>query len=107
MSLQQISAKTMGVFKSFPTQFDKRDLLIHLMECVGELSEAMLIVEKRKKTNRPDKQRTVKDVSRRLCDVMTYVLVLADRYEIDLDADMGSLLDKMQARIDGGEFDKK
>lgn len=106
MEFKQIITKTDEVIKQFPIQFDKRDILIHMMEEVGALSENLLLVEKRKVSNDPTKQKTVADVSKKLCSVLMYMIMLAQKYELDLEADYLAMLSKMEARIKQGEFNK-
>lgn len=102
--MKKLIQRTVGISKTFPTQYDKRDYMIDLAEEVGELAQAVLIVEKRKITNDPAKKRTVEDIADGLCDVMYDVIMLAERYGIELDEEYEEMLSRLEKRLEGGEF---
>jgi NTP pyrophosphatase (non-canonical NTP hydrolase) len=104
MDLKQIQQKTIEIQKTFPIQFDKRDLIIDLTEEVGELAQAMLIVEKRKYSNNPSKQKTKADIANALSDILFDLLVLAQEYELDMDTEYVIVLEEMRGRIKRGNL---
>ena len=64
----------------------------------------MLIVEKVKMTNDPSKRRTVEDIADALCDVLYAVVLLARDYDLDLLTEYEHMLERLEKRLDSGEF---
>ena len=106
MQFDELIEKTRKVVNGFDSKFTKQDRLIDLMEEVGELAQATLIVDGKKHTNDPNKQKTVEDVADALCDVMCNLVLLADDYNVDLPREYSDMLDRLNKRIEGGEFVK-
>lgn len=77
------------------------------MEEVGELAQAILIVEKKKLTSDPAKQRTKADIANALGDIVFDLVLLADDYELDLFAEYAKVLQELRTRTESGEFDAK
>lgn len=98
--------ETRKLDKLFKKRFDKRDRVLDLVEEVGELVQAMQIVEKRKLTNDPQKQKTKEDIADGLADVMYDLILLADKYEIDLGNEYLEMLESLNKRLRKGEFDE-
>lgn len=96
--------KTRELNAKFPHQMNKQDRIIDLMEEVGELAQAMLIVDKRKKTNNPGKQKTKADIADALCDVLYDLVMLSQSYEINLPNEYEAMLHRLKTRVDEGEF---
>ena len=94
------------VFQKQSTNFDKRDRVLDLVEEVGELAHAVLIVEKRKKKRGKRGKSTVDDVADALSDILFDLIALADDYKIDLVDDYERMLRELEQRIKSGEFDR-
>lgn len=105
VTLKNLVEKTIEISDGFPKQMDRRDRMIDLMEEVGELAQAMLIVDKRKTTKDPTKQRTVHDIGDSLSDVLFNMILLARDYDIDLGKEYMEMLDRLRERLDEGEFE--
>lgn len=103
-TFDELIKKTHELNDSFSHQMSKQDRMIDLVEEVGELAQAMLIVDKRKKTNDPSKQKTKADIADALCDVFYDLIMLSKNYDIDLPSEYTSMLARLKARVDGGEF---
>lgn len=103
--MNKLIEKTKELSAKFPSQYDKRSRLIDLMEEVGELAQAVHIVEGFKKTNDPAKVRTVEDVADGLCDVLYELILLARDYELDLEQEYSQMLTRLEKRLEGGEFE--
>jgi len=103
-NFQELIENTRNLAVQFPNHYIKQDRLLDAMEEMGELAQAMLIVEKRKTTNDPSKQRTTKDIADGLCDLLYNLILLADDYQIDFTLEYRDMLSRLQHRINQGEF---
>ena len=79
--------------------------MLDLMEEVGELAQAILIVEKKKLTSDPAKQKTKADIANALGDIMFDLVLLADDYKLDLFTEYAKVLKELHDRTQAGEFD--
>lgn len=104
MDFQNLIAKTKKVNEQFSADYKPKDRMLDLVEEVGELAQAMLIVSQTKKTNDPAKQRNLSDIADALADILYDLIILADDYKIDLDHEYADMLDRLQTRINIGEF---
>lgn len=68
--------------------------MVDLAEEVGELARAVLIREGRKKP-KPGERADVEDA---ICDVLFNLLLLADRYGVDLDKAYPAMLQRFHVR---------
>lgn len=91
-------------FKQKGNDYDKRSRLIDLVEEVGELAQAIHIVEGFKNTNHPDKQKTVDDVADAICDCLYELILIADMYQLELTREYRKTLDHLEKRLEDGEF---
>lgn len=107
MDLKQLQQKTVEIHHRFPKEFSKEELMLDLVEEVGELAQALLIVEKKKFTNDPAKRRTVEDVANALGDIMFDLLVMAQEYHLDMNEEYLKVLEEIGGRIKQGEFEQK
>jgi NTP pyrophosphatase (non-canonical NTP hydrolase) len=107
MDLKKIQQKTIEINQLFPSDYDKRDLMIDLVEEVGELANAILIVDKRKFTNNPTKKKTKADIANALGDILFDLLVMAQEYGLDMEEEMVKVLEEIKTRIASGEFEKR
>jgi NTP pyrophosphatase (non-canonical NTP hydrolase) len=107
MDLKQLQDKTKDLQKSFPVQFDKRDVMLDLVEEVGELAQALLMVEGRKHTSDPIKQRSVRDIANGISDILFDLMMLASKYDLDIGVEYLKVLNEIESRIKAGEFDAK
>lgn len=107
MNLLQLQQTTADLQKQFPRNFSKVELLADLTEEVGELAQAILITEKIKVTNDPNKRRTTEDVANALGDILFDVLVMAEKYGLDMEVEYQKVLEELKGRIGKGEFDAK
>lgn len=110
MDTQQIVKKTRDVHALFEAKgavYNKKERVLDLVEEVGELAQAVLVVEGPKQTTVPSKQKTRADVVDALADILFALLRLADDYESDLFEEYWQILDQIKSRIEKGEFDKK
>ena len=103
-SLLELVERTKKVSSGFPNKYDKRSRLIDLVEEVGELAQAVHIVEGFKKTNDPAKTKTKVDVADAICDILYELVLLADDYSIDLEMEYVEMLGRLEKRIKEGEF---
>lgn len=102
--------KTREVAREFEKKgqgYGKQERFMDLVEEVGELAQAMLIVDGAKVTNDPAKARTMKHIADALSDILFDVVLLADNYEIDLFGDYERMLEELKGRLESGEFGKK
>lgn len=100
--------ETRSLHRKFKSPFDKRDRVLDLVEEVGELANAVLIVEKRKTitAHHPRKNKTKADVADALSDILFNVILLADDYDVDLLLDYERMLADLKRRLERGEFGK-
>lgn len=105
MDFERLVEETKKLDKLFKTRFDKRDRALDLVEEVGELVQAMQIVEKRKLTNDPRKLKTQKDIVDALADILYDLILLAEEYEVDLVSEYIKMLRQLEKRVKKGEFD--
>ena len=70
MKLEEIIEQTTRLNSRFEKKFDKKDRVLDLVEEVGELAQAILIVEKRKLTRDPLKQKRTEDIADALADIL-------------------------------------
>jgi NTP pyrophosphatase (non-canonical NTP hydrolase) len=106
-SLSSLIYQTKQLAGQFPHQLTKQDRLLDAVEEMGELAQAILMVENIKTTNDPTKQRTVADVADALCDVLFDLVILADDYHIDYENEYQDMLTRLQTRLNKGEFKGK
>jgi NTP pyrophosphatase (non-canonical NTP hydrolase) len=107
MTFEQLIKETLALrddFNKKSTSYDKRDRTLDLVEEVGELANAVLLVEKRKKVTPAHKQRSVTDIADALSDMLFNMVVLAEDYNIDLIKDYERMLVELKKRIKKGEF---
>ena len=106
MDLKNLQKQTAAIDNQFPHKFDKVSLALDITEEVGELAQAILITEKIKLTNDPTKQRLVEDVANALGDIMFDLLVMAEKYGLDMETEYLKVMDELKGRIEKGEFKK-
>lgn len=100
----QKSVELKDEFEKVGSVYDKRSRLLDLMEEVGELAQAVQIVEGFKMSRDPKKQKTKVDVVDAICDCLYELVLLSDQYEIDLEKEYLGVLDSLKKRLDSGEF---
>ena len=105
--IQDLVKQTKDLSSKFPNQYDKRSRLIDLVEEVGELAQAVHIVEGFKTTQDPAKQKTVADVADAICDILYELILLSQDYDLDLGVEYREMLQRLDKRVDAGEFDTK
>ncbi len=108
MDTQQLIKQTRQlnqVFQQRSRKLTVDERMLDLMEEVGELAQAILIVEKKKLTSDPAKQRTKADIANALGDILFDLVLLADDYDLDLFEDYSEVLQELKARVESGEFD--
>lgn len=88
----------------FPRHYTKQERLVDALEELGELAQAILIVEKIKTTNDPTKQRTVKDIADALSDVLYALILISQDYQLDYPREYQEMLTRLQTRLNQGEF---
>ncbi len=103
MDTKQLLKKTLEIDKKM-SGYDKFQRLADAMEELGETAAAMVVVEGVKKTNDPKKQYTVRDVADGLADTMYTLILLADQYGVDLFQEYGEMIERLQKRVESGEF---
>jgi NTP pyrophosphatase (non-canonical NTP hydrolase) len=109
MDTQQIVEKTRKVHALFEAKgatYNKKERVLDLVEEVGELAQAVLVVEGPKQTTVPSKQKTRADIIDALADILFALLRLADDYDADLFMEYMQVMDQIKARIEQGEFDR-
>ena len=95
------------LFEDRSKKLSKEERFMDLVEEVGELAQAMLIVDRRKLTSDPKKQKTSEDIADALCVVLFDLILLADDYELDLEQEYRQTLKRMRERLEEGEFDRE
>lgn len=105
MNIKKLTEETKRLNRKFKVQMTNTERMVDLTEEVGELAQAMLIVEKKKLTNDPLKKRTKADIADALADIFYDLLLLADTYGVDLEDEYESMLSRLDKRIKEGEFD--
>ncbi len=108
MDFKQVIEQTERIGRAFEKRsrkFTKQERMLDLVEEVGELAQAMLIVDKRKLTEDPKKRKTRADIADALGDIMFDLILLAKDYEIDLASEYTNTLNHLSERLDEGEFD--
>jgi len=106
-TLDKLLQETRTVRQAFAEQggdYSKKDRVLDLVEEVGELAQAVLVVEKVKITNDPTKQKTKADIADSLGDCLYAIWCLADDYEIDLPTTYQDILFQLKRRVEAGEF---
>jgi len=103
--MKDIIKKTKEIHDLFPNKYDKRSRLLDLMEELGELAQAVHIVEGFKTTNDPSKVKTVDDVADGVCDILYELILLSQDYNLDLEHEYLSMLGRLKKRVASGEFD--
>ena len=109
LELEKLVEKTREVAREFEKKgqgYGKQERFMDLVEEVGELAQAMLIVDGAKVTNDPAKTRTKKHIADALSDILFDLVLLADNYEIDLFGDYERMLEELKGRLESGEFGK-
>lgn len=101
------TVKLKNKFEAQGNKYDKRSRLIDLVEEVGELAQAIHIVEGFKKTNDPKKSKTKEDVADAICDILYELILLAKDYQLDLPQEYQEMLVRLNERVDNGEFDNR
>lgn len=91
-------------FENRGNKYDKRSRLIDLVEEVGELAQAIHIVEGFKRTNDPTKAKTTEDVADALADILYELVLLAHEYDLDLVEEYQKMLLRLENRLKAGEF---
>ena len=110
MDTKKIIAKTFEVSEEFTKRgavYDKKERVLDLVEEVGELTQAILIVEKVKHTRDPKKQKTIEDIKDALCDCLFALIHLSKEYDADLFNEYMAMLERLQRRLESGEFGNK
>lgn len=106
MDFDQLIEKTKKIDRMFKKRLDKRDRMLDMVEEVGELAQAMLVMEKRKITNDPAKRRTKKRLADALADVLYDLILISEDYQVDLGAEYRKMLVELEKRIKKGEFNE-
>lgn len=106
--MKKLIDKTLKLSNEFASRgntYDKRSRIIDLVEEIGELAQAVHIVEGYKFTNNPAKQKSVEDVADGICDILYELILLSLDYDIDLEAEYQKMIDHLSYRVRTGEFD--
>ena len=104
MDFKKLIKDTIVVKNKFKTSLGKQGRMLDLMEEVGELANAMLMVDGGKTSGNPAKQRTMADIADALADCLYDLIILADDYNIDLDKEYSGMLQKMKNRFRSGDL---
>jgi NTP pyrophosphatase (non-canonical NTP hydrolase) len=104
MDFKRLIKDTVIVKNKFKTSLGKQGRMLDLMEEVGELANAMLMVDGGKTSGNPDKQKTKTDIADALADCLYDLIILADDYDINLDKEYSGMLDRMKARFKSGDL---
>lgn len=107
MDFESLISQTQELNSKFPNRYDKRSHLIDLMEEVGELAQAIHIVEGYKHTNNINKAKTVDDIADAVCDCMYELILLASEYKLDLPQEYQDMLYRLKKRLNQGEFNRE
>jgi NTP pyrophosphatase (non-canonical NTP hydrolase) len=104
--MNNLVKRTLEVASKFPDKYDKRDRVLDLMEEVGELVQAFMVVDGRKKTFDPKKQYTMDDLEDAVCDVLYALIMISNQHGIDIDKSYKEMLFRLEKRVESGEFNK-
>ena len=101
--MENIQKKTNAIAERFPNKFSKEQRYIDLVEETGELAQAILF-ESGVKKNKVKGTKTKDDIADALADMLFNMYVLAEQYDIDLDKEYIEMLERLNRRIEDGEF---
>jgi len=104
MDFKRLIKDTVVVKNKFKTSLGKQGRMLDLMEEVGELANAMLMVDGDKTSGNPTKQRTKADIADALADCMYDLIILADYYDVDLDKEYSEMIQRMKDRFKSGDL---
>jgi NTP pyrophosphatase (non-canonical NTP hydrolase) len=100
MDFSDISKRALEIQKKFPRQWDKKTQLINLMEEMGELCNAALILS----GDKPEKRRRA-ELNDGFADVLFALIMTADEFEVDLEEVFLKALGEIEARIKEKEYE--
>lgn len=100
MDFKKLVDDTLLLSDKFKTKLGKQGRMIDLMEEVGELANAMLMVDGRKTSGNPAKQRTKEDIADALADILYDLILLSKHYDIKLDEVYPRMLEEMNNRFE-------
>ncbi len=101
--MKSLQKKTIDIVKKFPSKFSKEQRFIDLSEEMGELAQAMLF-ESGVKRSKTKGEKTKDDIADALADMLFNMYDLAEQYEIDLNKEYIEMLERLNRRIEEGEF---
>lgn len=101
MTLKQLTAKTIAISKKFPRQWDKKTRFVDLVEEIGEIANALLVEDRQKPKRVLHPGNSLADS---LSDTLYDLLILAHQYGINLEKEYSAMLERLEKRIEGGEF---
>ncbi len=99
--MKKITERVQKIAKLFPNAMNKEQRFINLVEEVGELANAIAIVEKHK-----SKKRKRSDLRDSFADTLYNLIILASLYDIDLEKEITLMLNRLEQRIHNHEFDE-
>lgn len=104
MDFTKLVKETILIKNRFKTDLGKQGRMLDLVEEVGELANAMLMVDGNKTSGNPDKQRTKADIADALADCLYDLIILADHYDVDLESEYSEMLERMRERFKSGDL---
>lgn len=99
MDFAELVNETLEINNKFENKLGKQGRMLDLVEEVGELANAMLMVDGNKQSGNPDRQRTKEDIADALADIFFDIIILAKHYEVDLGNEYKTMLARMRVRF--------
>ena len=104
--MKELQNKTRNIVKKLPLLNKVEHRFMDLVEEVGELSTAIMYFEKFK-SGRYEGKYTKDDISDALSDILFDLFVIADKYDLEVDKEYTKMLERLDKRVEEGEFEKK
>lgn len=101
MDLKKLTQQTLRISKKFPQQWDRQTRFVDLIEEVGEIANALLVKDKQKPKRTLHPGNSLADA---LADTLYDILLLSYQHGIDLEKEYLAMLQRLEKRINGGEF---
>jgi len=104
MDFKKLIIDTLSINSKFKNRLGKQGRMLDLVEEVGELANAMLMVDGNKTSGDPAKQRTKEDISDAIADILYDLIILSDHYDVDLDVEYTEMLTRMKQRFENSDL---
>ena len=106
MDFSEITNKTIKTDSRFKIKFNKKQMLLDLIEQIGELSEALLWVDVAKE-QQGGEEKTEEDVANAMTDILYDLILLAELHGVDLEKEYLKTLKEIDRRFKNNEYLEK